>query len=310
MEPKLLSQLAYIVKFGSLSRAAEILEITQPALTRSIKLLESKIGGPVLIRASNGVRPTEIGAQLAELGDRINEQSEKSSQLIDIWKDGRKGVLNIGVGPALGLGAMDDFFSFADLNTGPVLHFSTGKGSSMINKLQHGELDIVLAPANLDVEHRNVKRQIIFNDQIRIFAGKKSPLFASKEKVTTAAMKQQPWAVSGASSGIYEALDLSRLTGPIKVMFTGSVDLVISLLQTSEILVALPYRFVMMSGKLSEDYVLSTDALLPRRDIALWSTEKNMERPEILITHELIKEYFRRLGESSIGNLAADADAT
>ena len=300
MEPKLLSQLAYIVKFGSMNRAAELLEITQPALTRSIKLIESKIGGPVLIRSSNGVRPTEIGARLAELGDRINEQSEKSSQLIDIWKDGRKGVLKIGVGPALGLGAMNDFFSYADLNAGPVLHFSTGKGTSMIRKLKEGELDIVLAPANLDVEHGNFHRQIIFHDQIRIFAGKKSPLFASKETVTVATLKQHPWALSGASAGIYEALDLSRLTGPVKVMFTGSVDLVISLLQTSDILVALPYRFVMMSGRLSEDYVLTTDVLLPRRDIALWSTEQNLDRPEILKTHELIKAYFRMLGESSI----------
>ncbi|MFC6673437.1 LysR family transcriptional regulator [Marinobacterium aestuariivivens] len=45
MDPRLLKQLAVIVKHGSLSRAAERLNVTQPTLTRAIQTIEHKVGG-------------------------------------------------------------------------------------------------------------------------------------------------------------------------------------------------------------------------------------------------------------------------
>src|SRR6266850_1285696 len=55
-----------VLEEGSLRRAAERLHLSQPAITRQLRLLEHELGGRVLERTSAGVRPTNGGHALAE----------------------------------------------------------------------------------------------------------------------------------------------------------------------------------------------------------------------------------------------------
>jgi DNA-binding transcriptional LysR family regulator len=50
-----------VIEEGSVNRAAIKLRITQPALSRQMKLLESEIGGKLLERETSGVKPTGLG---------------------------------------------------------------------------------------------------------------------------------------------------------------------------------------------------------------------------------------------------------
>ncbi|MDF2959522.1 MAG: LysR family transcriptional regulator [Paenibacillus sp.] len=54
----------FTAKAGSLSKAAEELFITQPAVTHSIKQLEAKLGGQLFFRTSKGVKLTAEGEVL------------------------------------------------------------------------------------------------------------------------------------------------------------------------------------------------------------------------------------------------------
>ena len=60
---KLLSALAAVVEQAGFERAAQILGLSQSAVSQRIKLLEARIGQPVLIRATPP-SPTEIGRRL------------------------------------------------------------------------------------------------------------------------------------------------------------------------------------------------------------------------------------------------------
>ena len=55
-----------VLEEGSLRRAAERLHLSQPAITRQLRLLEHELGGRVLERTSAGVRPTNGGHAVAE----------------------------------------------------------------------------------------------------------------------------------------------------------------------------------------------------------------------------------------------------
>ena len=66
MNPKYLAQLATIVELGSVTKAAQKLNTTQPTLSRTIKLIEDRVGAPILRRGRHGVTATEIGFRLAE----------------------------------------------------------------------------------------------------------------------------------------------------------------------------------------------------------------------------------------------------
>lgn len=53
-----------VIETGSITRAAELLFIAQPALSLSIRQLEESFGVPLLNRHSRGVEPTEAGELL------------------------------------------------------------------------------------------------------------------------------------------------------------------------------------------------------------------------------------------------------
>ncbi len=56
--------LLLVIEEGSVNRAAVRLRISQPALSRQMKALEAEIGGRLLERETNGVKPTDLGHSL------------------------------------------------------------------------------------------------------------------------------------------------------------------------------------------------------------------------------------------------------
>ena len=53
-----------IVDHGSLTRAAEMVCVAQPALSQQLAALEDEFGVPLVHRGAKGVRPTEAGKTL------------------------------------------------------------------------------------------------------------------------------------------------------------------------------------------------------------------------------------------------------
>ena len=61
-----LRSLVLAVQFGSIGQAAQVLGITQPALSQRIKELEKEYGPSLLERDAKGVQPTDAGKILVE----------------------------------------------------------------------------------------------------------------------------------------------------------------------------------------------------------------------------------------------------
>ena len=61
IEMNLLAQFAAFADAGTLTRAAEQLHTSQPALTRAMKKLELELGVPLFVRSKNHLELTETG---------------------------------------------------------------------------------------------------------------------------------------------------------------------------------------------------------------------------------------------------------
>lgn len=59
------------VDLGSLSRAARLLRVSQPALSKRLRALEDLAGSPLLERSTRGVSPTPVGRQLYGAARRV-----------------------------------------------------------------------------------------------------------------------------------------------------------------------------------------------------------------------------------------------
>src|SRR5213595_2722127 len=97
--------LAETLHFG---RAANRLHVSQPALSKRVRRIEDRIGGPLLVRRYRDVRLTEAGRLVAERGRHLLRESEATVALAQRAARGEAGRLRIGFGIASILGFLPD----------------------------------------------------------------------------------------------------------------------------------------------------------------------------------------------------------
>jgi LysR family nitrogen assimilation transcriptional regulator len=84
-----------IVALGSVSKAASELGISQPALSRQIKLLEHTLGSELLVRDSRGVQLTEAGGFLLSRISPLLDQAELITEELSAWRGSLSGDVAI-----------------------------------------------------------------------------------------------------------------------------------------------------------------------------------------------------------------------
>ncbi|MGN9842652.1 LysR family transcriptional regulator [Nonomuraea sp. H19] len=78
MDVKQLKALVTVAEVGSVTRAAELLHLVQPAVTRQIRTLEQELGVPLFERTRQGMRPTEAGAIMVDRARRALNELERA----------------------------------------------------------------------------------------------------------------------------------------------------------------------------------------------------------------------------------------
>lgn len=77
MDLKQLQFFVVSVDCGSLKKASEMLYISQPHISKTIKALETELKVKLLVRRPRGVETTEAGRKVYEYARRILEDSGK-----------------------------------------------------------------------------------------------------------------------------------------------------------------------------------------------------------------------------------------
>ena len=77
-------------------RAAELLGVSQPPLSKSIKILEEQLGTPLFVRTRRRVELTPAGEALLERSERIFQELEDARLEVKRHGSGEKGVLRLG----------------------------------------------------------------------------------------------------------------------------------------------------------------------------------------------------------------------
>ena len=99
LDPRHLVQLAAILDSGTLRVAAERLGTTQPALSRTIALMEERIGTPLFERSRRPLTPTDTGVELAAFGRTIRDAMERADTISREITAGQYGTIRVGAPP-------------------------------------------------------------------------------------------------------------------------------------------------------------------------------------------------------------------
>ena len=95
LELRHLRTLAALRSAGSLVRAAQLLNLTQSALSHQIKLMEDRYGSPLFERKSMPIAFTAAGSRLLELADLVLHKVDQAERDILRLSQGDKGTLRV-----------------------------------------------------------------------------------------------------------------------------------------------------------------------------------------------------------------------
>ena len=105
-DPRQLRYFLSVVEKGSLSSAAESLNISEPALSKSIRLLEQSLRVQLLERHARGMVPTVFGRALAEHARVIRSELRHAVNEINALRGSEKGTVMVGTFPSFNVNIM------------------------------------------------------------------------------------------------------------------------------------------------------------------------------------------------------------
>lgn len=140
-----LRALQVICESGSIQKASQLLHISQPALSKGIKELETELGVPLLVRSNRGITVTEYGERLVRRAHLILEEVRRAREEIETLKGDMDGNLAIGVSPVTpGTQFVDSLNSFRKRYPKVQVQIHELRPSKLMQGLREGRLDLVL----------------------------------------------------------------------------------------------------------------------------------------------------------------------
>lgn len=133
-----------VAREGSFSRAAEVLGVTQPALTIQVKALEERYGVKLLLRQGRTVQLTELGARLFKMSRRLAGLEEQIRETLAASHELEQGQLRLAVdGPHIVMGI---FARFLARHPGVGLSVALGNSRFVRQELLDRRADIAILP--------------------------------------------------------------------------------------------------------------------------------------------------------------------
>ncbi|GLR10945.1 nitrogen assimilation transcriptional regulator [Mixta theicola] len=144
-----LRRLKYFVKIvdiGSLTQAAEVLHIAQPALSQQVATLESELDQQLLIRTKRGVTPTGAGKILYAHARTILRQCEQAQMAVINAGQTLNGQVSIGLAPGTAASSLTMPLLQTVREEYPeiLVYLHENSGSSLNDKVMNGQLDMAV----------------------------------------------------------------------------------------------------------------------------------------------------------------------
>ena len=149
-----LKQFKYVLVLsqeGSFSKAADVLNISQPSLSQYIKKIEKEIGMELFDRSGGDVRLTDAGRVYIDAGRQILDLEHRMEVQFSDLSEHKTGSLIIGTAPYRAAGMMPVIAAaFQKRHPGMHLIVREGTTAELTEGMEHGEYDLCLTLAPVD----------------------------------------------------------------------------------------------------------------------------------------------------------------
>ena len=187
-----LYRLFYVVaKEGSISKAANILFISQPAITLQIKKLESELGVSLFTRTKHGVVLTEEGSVLFEYIKSAIDNIINGENALSNLRNLDSGIIRIGASTTVSKHIVMPYLEkFHEMYPKIEIQIVNSLTTNLLKELRNGNLDILFL--NLPMDEKKDLKIIPITNVHDIFVGNKKYFDLTKGKITLKELSNYP----------------------------------------------------------------------------------------------------------------------
>lgn len=168
----------------SFTRAAEVLYVSQPSLSKQIKILENRLGIVLLNRENNTISLTEGGRVFLQYSERILALCEESCRALNDVKNGDRGNLTVGASQTIGTYLMPRVLALFAQNY-PQINIKVQVDSTRViaKNVVNREIDIAVVGGDVPEElKKNLDIEKFVEDELILIVPKSHPFALKKQK--------------------------------------------------------------------------------------------------------------------------------
>ncbi|WP_423194391.1 LysR substrate-binding domain-containing protein [Cupriavidus sp. H18C2] len=235
-----------IAETRSIRGASRQLGLTQPALTRSLRELETELGAPLLERHARGVVPTPIGQAFLRRAHAAMEEIRRAQEEVAQMRGTQTGTVAVGLSGATWLGLVPEVFpAFRKSHPAVRLRMVEGFFPALEGRLSDGTLDFYIGPRPERIDADRYSVDLLFQND-RVVAGRRGhPL---RQALQLAELVDAEWILTGAREPLErefaEVFAGYGLNPPVAMVQAESMIGVAALLSMTDALALLPRQWI------------------------------------------------------------------
>jgi DNA-binding transcriptional LysR family regulator len=242
-----------VAKERSMSKAATLLAVAQPAVSKAIADMEYTLGAPLFDRGSRGVELTLYGRALIKRSVAVFDELRQSVKDIESLLDPSVGEARIGSNGPLAAGFVPAVLeALTRQHPRASLEIIDAVLDKLLHELRERSIDLAIGTSIAPITDEDMESELLFRDRLVVVAGVSSK-WAGRRKIEPDELLGEPWTFPPAGSipgtNIAKAFQSAGLACPRPTIPTDSISAIIHLLAAGRFLTVLPESMIRFRAK-------------------------------------------------------------
>jgi len=196
-----------VAELGTISRASKVLNLSQPAISKHIKLLEEELRVPLFIRSANGMVPTHAGETFLRHVQQVAKAHENIAQYLQAPTDTLSGKLCLGVSKTIfGYYVPEILSEFKKRHPAVVCEIVEGNSDVIVGAMLERRIDLGLIEGPCG--RPDMQTRPFFDDEV-IWLASSSDVMAKKQSVNPEELLKRPLIVREIGCGTRRYMDIA-----------------------------------------------------------------------------------------------------
>ena len=239
-----LQLLVAIEDYGNLGKVADVMNVTQPALSKTLSELQSGLGVQLFVRTGRGLKPTAYASRLIWHARKILQDLADAGDDLHAIATGTLRKIHVGVLPSSAASLLPRaLLKLKEQSPQTIVYVREATMDVLLNNLRAGELDVVLGTlpprsATLDMEEMT-----LFEDATSLVVRPGHQLSQSKA-LRWVELAGYPWVLPPSNSLLRQPLLVAfyanGIEPPINYIESLSINIILGVVTSSDTIASIP----------------------------------------------------------------------